>query len=97
MDGEALATLIGLTPGPDCLKDLVKKVGWRLKVYKAIKELYEGENVRLHNGVQVHSIIKFVIEYRRIIIVFQKALNPALSRSAVALVSSVKRFVIDIW
>ena len=40
MDGEALATLIGLTPGPDCLKDLVKKVGWRLKVYKAIKELW---------------------------------------------------------
>ena len=40
-----MATLIGLAPGPDCLKDLIKKVGWRLKVYKAIKELYERENV----------------------------------------------------
>lgn len=45
MDGEALLTLIGLTPGPDCLKDLVKKVGLRLKVYKAIKVLYDTENV----------------------------------------------------
>ena len=53
MDGEALVTLTKLTPGPDCLKDIVKKVGWRLKVYKAIKELYGGENinVRLNNGV----------------------------------------------
>ena len=57
MDGEALTTLIGLTPGPDCLKNLVKKVGWRLKVYKAIKELYEGENVSLNNRVRVYSII----------------------------------------
>lgn len=56
MDGEALATLIGLTPGPDCLKDLVKKVGWRLKVYKAIKELYEGENVSLNNKVCMISL-----------------------------------------
>lgn len=45
MDGEAVATIIGLTSGPDCLKDLIKKVGWRLKVYKAIKEQYEKENV----------------------------------------------------
>ena len=45
MDGEALLTLIGLTPGLDCLKDLVKKVGLRLKVYKAIKVLYDTENV----------------------------------------------------
>ena len=98
MDGEALATLIGLTPGPDCLKDLVKKVGWRLKVYKAIKELYEGENINvvIDNGVWVPTIIKFFFVYRRIIIAFQKALSPALSRSAVALVLSVIRFVMAI-
>ena len=65
MDGEALATVIGLTSGPDCLKDLIKKVGWRLKVYKAIKELYEGENVSLNN----------VIQYR-MINVFQEVLSP---------------------
>ena len=41
MDGEALVTLIGVTPGPDCLKELVVKVGQRLKLYKEIKSLYE--------------------------------------------------------
>lgn len=27
MDGDALVTLVGLTPGPDSLKELVSKVG----------------------------------------------------------------------
>ena len=48
MDGEALVTLIGIIPGPDCLKDLIKKVGLRLKVYKAIKVLYDTENVSFY-------------------------------------------------
>lgn len=33
MDGEAIAV------GPDCLKDVVPKVGLRLKVYNALKSL----------------------------------------------------------
>lgn len=41
MDGEALVTLIGVTPVPDCFKELVVKVGQRLKLYKEIKALYE--------------------------------------------------------
>lgn len=45
MDGESLVTLIGSKPGPDSLKDLVQKVGLRMKLYKAIKELYDGEAV----------------------------------------------------
>ena len=43
MDGDALSTLIGITPGPDCLKDLVPKVGVRLKVYQCIKAIYNKE------------------------------------------------------
>ena len=37
MDGDALVTLFGLVPGPDCLKDLVPKVGLRLKLYIVTK------------------------------------------------------------
>ena len=43
MDGESLVTLIGSKPGPDSLKDLVQKVGLRMKLYKAINLLYDGE------------------------------------------------------
>lgn len=43
MDGEALSTLIGIIPGPDCLKDLIPKVGVRLKVYQCIKAIYNKE------------------------------------------------------
>lgn len=45
MDGDALATLLSLTPGPDSLKELVSKVGLRIKVYKVIKSLYDKESV----------------------------------------------------
>ena len=45
MDGEALVTFIGFIPGPDCLKELISKVGLRMKFYKLIKSLYNGEIV----------------------------------------------------
>jgi len=32
MDGEALETLFGASIGPDCLKELIPKLGVRLKV-----------------------------------------------------------------
>ena len=43
MDGESLVTLIGIMPGPDCLKDLIPKIGGRLKVYRSIKACYDEE------------------------------------------------------
>ena len=47
MDGEALATLIGLIPGPDSLKELVSKVGVRLKLYRCFKSLYDKPNTEV--------------------------------------------------
>ena len=46
MDGESLVTLIRSKPGPDCLKDVVQKVGPRMKLYKAIQTLYSNDTVR---------------------------------------------------
>lgn len=40
MDGSAISAGLGSGPGPDWLKDVVPKVGWRLKVHNALKELY---------------------------------------------------------
>ena len=37
MDGEALETLMGTSTGPDCLKELIPKLGMRLKVYQRFK------------------------------------------------------------
>ena len=36
-----------LKPGPDSLKDLVQKVGVRIKLYKAIQALYSEETVSI--------------------------------------------------
>ena len=41
MDGEAIATAFAVTPGPDCIRDVVPKVGVRMKVYQAIKRTLE--------------------------------------------------------
>ena len=49
MDGDALVTLIGVTPGPDCLKNLISKVEIRMKVYQHIKALYASSPVSQHN------------------------------------------------
>lgn len=38
MDGEAVTAALATTPGPDCLKDVLPKLGQRLKVYKAFQE-----------------------------------------------------------
>ena len=37
MDGEAVCTALASYPGPDCLKDIVKKCRPRLRVYKALQ------------------------------------------------------------
>ncbi len=39
MDGKAIAIGISTSPGPDWLKDVVKKVGIRLKVHRELRQL----------------------------------------------------------
>lgn len=45
MDGEAIATAFAITPGPDCIRDVVPKVGVRMKVYQAIKRALEVRSI----------------------------------------------------
>ena len=45
MDGEAIATAFTITPGPDCIRDVVPKVGVRMKVYQAIKRALEVRSI----------------------------------------------------
>ena len=61
MDGEALSTLLAAVQGPDCLKDLVPKLGVRLKVYKRIKMLCDHEVCSVHCFVisQVIHVLAF--------------------------------------
>lgn len=40
MKDDAVAVGLSSSPGPDWLKDLVPKVGLRLKVHKALRSLY---------------------------------------------------------
>ena len=49
MDGEALVTLLATMQGPDCLKELIPKLGMRLKVYRRIKAVYNEEVTCLVN------------------------------------------------
>jgi len=37
MDGEAICVALASTPGPDSLRDVIPKLGLRLKVYQVIK------------------------------------------------------------
>ena len=56
MDGEAVEVAVAATPGPDCLKDIIPKVGLRLKVYNRIKTLIQNEVIEVWND-------NFVIKY----------------------------------
>lgn len=56
MDGESLVTLIGIMPGPDCLKDLIPKIGIRLKVYRCIKSCYDEETSKVSKIVTLTTI-----------------------------------------
>ena len=49
MDGEAISAAFASSPGPDCLRDVVPKLGHRLKVYAALKSVFEECQVSLHN------------------------------------------------
>ena len=45
MDGNAIAIGLSTSPGPDWLKDVVTKVGLRLKVHNALRTLYNATQV----------------------------------------------------
>ena len=47
MDGDALALAFAAHSGPDCLKDVVSKYGFRLKVYQAIKAELEANRTQV--------------------------------------------------
>ena len=51
------------TAGPDCLKDVVPKYGLRLKVYRAIKEQLEHDQVKLLNYIAI--ILYYYYYYRK--------------------------------
>lgn len=42
MDGDAILVGFSSTPGPDWLKDMIPKVGLRLKVYSALRDLNQS-------------------------------------------------------
>lgn len=43
MDGEAVAAAFATSPGADCLKEIVPRLGVRLKVYNALRKELEKE------------------------------------------------------
>ena len=47
MDGEAVEAAFAAIPGPDCFKDLIPKLGLRLKVYNEIKALFLDEVIQV--------------------------------------------------
>ncbi len=47
MDGAAISAALATCPGPDCLKGVLPKLGQRLKVYGALKALYEELQVHI--------------------------------------------------
>ena len=57
MDGEALVMLLTNVQGPDCLKDLIPKLGVRLRVYQRIKAVYIAE---------VACLVSYMAQYQRI-------------------------------
>lgn len=43
MDGDAICAALASTPGPDSLRDVVPKLGYRLKVYRALKSALDKQ------------------------------------------------------
>ena len=50
LDGKAIAIGISTSPGPDWLKDVVRKVGLRLKVHKELRQLLLTSSSRIQRG-----------------------------------------------
>ena len=47
MDGDAILMGFASSPGPDWLKDVIPKVGLRLKVYSALRALHLQSQVSI--------------------------------------------------
>ena len=45
LDGSAITIGLSTSPGPDWLKDVVSKIGLRLKVHNALRTLYNESQV----------------------------------------------------
>ncbi len=67
MDGEAVCAALASCPGADCLKDIIKKAGPRLRVYSALRATcLEEEPVSIFlcscsytvSGVYLHRVQK---------------------------------------
>lgn len=55
MDGEATVAALATCSGPDCLKDVVPKLGSRLKVYNAIKvAINEGYQLKVWRWIRMY-------------------------------------------
>ena len=67
MDGEATVAAFATCPGPDCIKEVVPKYGYRVKVYNAIRAaLNENYQQRVLVCLCVHdSSITVAILYRK--------------------------------
>ena len=52
MDGNAIVAAFASTPGPDCLRDVLPKVGQRMKVYMAMKRMMEVYKCIAHASVE---------------------------------------------
>ena len=58
MDGNAIAVGLASGPGPDWLKDVVPKVGQRLKVHDALRALYlECQVSRIYNNFKDYKYV----------------------------------------
>ena len=51
MNGAVISAAFGSSPGLDCLRDVIPKVGQRLKVCAALKGLLETSDV--HNYIDI--------------------------------------------
>lgn len=55
MDGKAIAAGLATCPGPDWLKDVVTKVGLRLKVHTALRTFYNNSQVCTRYYILFHT------------------------------------------
>ena len=61
MDGSAIVVGLASSPGPDWLKDIVRKVGLRLKVHNALRALHTEYQVQCSYSGYLHCYIMYVL------------------------------------
>lgn len=61
----AIVQTFGTASGPDCLRDVIKKYGTRVKVYCALKTFLSKE---LGNEVmKIYLVLNFIFQYSRLL------------------------------